>query len=131
MIVRFVGAGVINDLGIQLLDQFTDELHTIQQQADDDETGVVPELLHHQVAPILLGGTAVVSAAANRCVERVGLVKVRSLTGAKVVMVVELADLARDLTDLPPLQAVLRVQYRPVRRGRAWVHARLLWLLVW
>lgn len=113
LILGLVGAGVIGDLGVQLLDQFTDELHAVQQQADDDETGVVPELLHHQVASVLLGSAAVVRAAADRRVERVGLVKVAGLAGAKVIVVVELTDLARDLADLPPLQAVLRVEYRP------------------
>lgn len=39
--------------------------------------------------------------------------KVAGLAGAKVIVVVELTDLARDLADLPPLQAVLRVEYRP------------------
>lgn len=113
LILGLVGARVIGDLRVQLLDQFADELHAVQQQADDDETGVVPELLYHQIASVLLGGAAIVCAAPYRRVERVGLVKIAGLAGAKVIVVVELTDLARDLADLPPLQPVLCVEYRP------------------
>lgn len=112
LIVRLVGAGVIGYLGVELLHELPHELHTVQEEADADEAGVVPELLHHQIAPVLLSGAAVIGATAYRRVERIGLVQVARLAGTQIIMIVELADLASDLADLPPLKAVLCVQYR-------------------
>ncbi|CAD6208509.1 GSCOCG00010509001-RA-CDS, partial [Cotesia congregata] len=69
--------------GVQFLDQLAHQLHLVQQQTHDDEPRVVPELLHHQVAPVLLRRSTVVSTSANRRVKRVRLVQVRGLAYVK------------------------------------------------
>jgi len=122
LILRLVRAGVVGYLGVELLHELPHEFHAVQQQADDDEAGVIPELLHHQIAPVLLGSAAVVSATAYRRIERIGLVQIARFAGTQVVVVVELADFAGDLADLPPLEAVLRVQDRPETDDRDRTH---------
>lgn len=51
LIVGLVSAGILNDMFVELLDQLSDELHAAQQEADDNEAGVVAQLLHHQLRP--------------------------------------------------------------------------------
>jgi len=81
LIIGLVGAGVIGYLGVELLHKLPHKLHTVQQEADDDEAGVIPELLHHQIAPVLLSSAAVIGATAYCRVKRVGLVQVARLAG--------------------------------------------------
>lgn len=78
-----VGAGVVGDLTVQLGDQLPHQLHLLQQQADDDETGVVPQLLHHQIGAILLRGPRIVSPAPDRRVERIRFVQVVRLASSQ------------------------------------------------
>ena len=51
LVLRLVGRRVVVDVLRQLAHQVAHQLHLLQQEADDDEPGVVSELFHHQVGP--------------------------------------------------------------------------------
>lgn len=68
-------------------DQVADQLHLLQQQADDDEPCVVAQLLHHQVAAILLVRPRVVASRPDRRVEAERFVQVVRLARAKATEV--------------------------------------------
>lgn len=83
LVLRVVGGPIVVDLAVQLGDQLPHELHFLEQQADDDEAGVVPELLHHQVGAVLLGGSGIIRPASDRWIERVRFVQVVGFAGAE------------------------------------------------
>ncbi|KYM78751.1 hypothetical protein ALC53_10805, partial [Atta colombica] len=92
--------------GVEFLHKLPHKLHTVQQEADNDEAGVIPELLHHQIAPILLSSAAVIGATAYCRVKRVGLVQVARLADVE----------GPPEVTLPLLMPVLRQVTQPVEQ---------------
>jgi len=83
-------------------------LHPLEEEGDDNEPGIVPQFLDHEVAPLFPLG--IIAAGLDGPVELKCLIEVIGLTRPQVVVVVELSNPTRNLPNLPSLEGVLGVE---------------------
>mmetsp|Transcript_30722 Transcript_30722/g.70827 ORF Transcript_30722/g.70827 Transcript_30722/m.70827 type:complete len:215 (+) Transcript_30722:1262-1906(+) len=100
------GLGVLGNQTLQLREQLAHQIPHVQEEAHNHKPSIVPELLDHQYLALCVQNILEIATFSDGVIEEEGLVQVVGFTRSEVVVIVELANLGRDLTNLVALQTI-------------------------
>lgn len=66
--------GVFHYLLLQFDNQFSDQFHFFQQQANNNEARIVSQFFNHQIGSVLFDGARVIGSTPDGRIELVGLI---------------------------------------------------------